>query len=282
MFRKTMVLILAASISVFTALPSAASGTGLFSDFSRNDGADERLAVLDKTAEEVSVLQVSDGCRVEISQAYYEGNRIYISYRAEGCPMIQDGLELKDGSYADIIAGEETEQEDGSIIGWKECIIPEEETGDTQTFLLVYTPPENHDKRTLAVTLKQNVYDQYLQGVSTSGDYQAQAILYMGKIDLKGIVRITSPEQAATWIAWQNAGEGTGTDVIICWNLYQNGGPVSCDLFGETTVSNTEDIVFSVMFPFMDDLSGLTLVPEYSDAGEKPDEAIMLEPMDQK
>ena len=70
--------------------------------------------------------------------------------------------------------------------------------------------------------------------------------------------------------------------MIICWNLYQNGRPVSCDLFGETTVSNTEDIVFSVMFPFMDDLSGLTLVPEYSDAGEKPDEAIMLEPMDQK
>ena len=33
------------------------------------------------------------------------------------------------------------------------------------------------------------------------------------------------------------------------------------------------------MFPFMEDLSGLKLVPEYSEAGEKPEEAIALEPM---
>jgi hypothetical protein len=36
------------------------------------------------------------------------------------------------------------------------------------------------------------------------------------------------------------------------------------------------------MFPFLDDLSGLTLVPEYSEAGDKPDEAIVLEPVNQE
>ena len=41
-------------------------------------------------------------------------------------------------------------------------------------------------------------------------------------------------------------------------------------------------MTFSVMFPFMEDLSGLSLVPEYSGAGEKTDEAIILEPMDQE
>ena len=35
-----------------------------------------------------------------------------------------------DGDYADIIAGNETRREDGSVIGWKECIVPEEEKGE--------------------------------------------------------------------------------------------------------------------------------------------------------
>ena len=38
-----------------------------------------------------------------------------------------------------------------------------------------------------------------------------------------------------------------------------------------------DGVAFPVMFPYMEDLSGLTLVPEYSDAGEKPEEAIVLQ-----
>ena len=100
-------------------------------------------------------------------------------------------------------------------------------------------------------------------------------------MDLKGIVILTSPEQAASWLAWQEGKEGTGTDVISSWNLYQNGELVSYDLFGASEV-HEDDVTFSVMFPFMEDLSGLSLVPEYSGAGEKTDEAIILEPMDQE
>ena len=97
-------------------------------------------------------------------------------------------------------------------------------------------------------------------------------------MDLKGTVVLISPEQAASWIAWQEGEEETGTDVIACWNLYQNGELVSCDLSGASEVL-TDGVVFSVMFPYMEDLSGLTLVPEYSAGGEKPDEAIPLELM---
>ena len=93
---------------------------------------------------------------------------------------------------------------------------------------------------------------------------------------------MTSPEQAASWLAWQEGEEETGTDVIVSWNLYQHGEPVSTDLFGETAVTGMEDLTFAVMYPFMEDLSGLTLVPEYAGAGEKPDEAIALEPMAQE
>ena len=146
---------------------------------------------------------------------------------------------------------------------------------------MVYSTPENKDKRTLSFTLKHHKYDQFLQGNSPDALYHARAILYIGKVDLKGIVILTSPEQAASWLAWQEGKEGTGTDVISSWNLYQNGELVSCDLFGASEV-HEDDVTFSVMFPFMEDLSGLSLVPEYSGAGEKTDEAIILEPMDQE
>ena len=194
--------------------------------------------------------------------------------------MVLDGLELADGGYADIIAGGETPAADGTTIGWKECIVPEDELADTQTFCLAYRLPDSGEKHLLPFTVERHDYDRYLRGVSEAGACRAWAILYTGKVDLKGIVSLTSPEQAASWIAWQEGAEGNGTDVIVCWNLYQNGELVSADLFGESAVNGTEEITFSVMFPWMEDLSGLTLVPEYSEGGEKPDEAIVLEPME--
>ena len=278
MFKKTMAFFLAASLLIFSASAAFAAEGGLFSELTETDCFDERLDRLDEIAEAISVSQTDGGVTVEVSQAYYEGNRVYISYRANGRIFEQDGLDLEDGSYADIIAGGSVEQEDGSIIGWKECIVPEDELADSQTFCLVYRTSEDGEKRMLKFTLKQNAYDRYLQGVSPAAGYQARAILYTGRADLKGLVILTSPEQAASWLAWQEGEEETGTDVIACWNLYQNGEPVSCDLSGASEVL-ADDVTLSVMFPFMEDLSGLTLVPEYSSAGEKPDEAIPLEPM---
>ena len=103
----------------------------------------------------------------------------------------------------------------------------------------------------------------------------------MVNVDMKGTIRIVSPEQAESWIAWQEVEEGTGTDVIGCWNLYQNGKLVSADLYGASEVTGADEIVFEVMFPHMNDLNGLSLVPEYSEGGEKTDEAIPLEPVSQ-
>ena len=276
MFRKTAAWILVLSLAVsFSA--AFASGRGLFGEMTETEYSDERLERLDEIAETVSVSQTKGGITVEVSQAYYEGNRVYISYRASGQISEQDGLELEDGSYADIIAGGSIQREDGSVTGWKECIVPEDELADPQTFCLAYRTAGSDEKQVLKFTLKHHGYDQFLQGESPAADYRARAILYMGKADLKGAVVLTSPEQAASWLAWQEGEEETGTDVIVCWNLYQNGEPVSCDLFGASEVL-TDGLVFSVMFPFMEDLSGLTLVPEYSSGGEKPDEAIILEP----
>lgn len=282
MTKKAMAFILAVIWAMVSFPAALASEDGLFAKMIETEYSDERLSRLDEIAETVSVSQNEGGITVEVSQAYYEGNRVYISYTASAPIEEQDGLELEDGSYADIIAGGSVQQEDGSIIGWKECIVPEDELANTQTFCLVYRIAGSEEKRMLKFTLKQNAYDQYLQGDSPAAAYQARTILYMGKIDLKGIVVITSPEQAASWIAWQEGKESTGTDVIACWNLYQNGELVSADLFGESAVNGTDEVVFSVMYPYIDDLSGLTLVPEYSEAGEKMDEAIRLETASQE
>ncbi len=282
MTKKAMAFILAVIWAMVSFPAALASEGGLFAKMIETEYADERLSRLDEIAETVSVPQNEGGITVEVSQAYYEGNRVYVSYTASAPIEEQDGLELEDGSYADIIAGGSVQQEDGSIIGWKECIVPEDELANTQTFCLVYRIAGSEEKRMLKFTLKQNAYDQYLQGDSPAAAYQARTILYMGKIDLKGIVVITSPEQAASWIAWQEGKESTGTDVIACWNLYQNGELVSADLFGESAVNGTDEVVFSVMYPYIDDLSGLTLVPEYSEAGEKMDEAIRLETASQE
>ena len=162
MFKKGLFLFLTAFLLICSV--SLASASGLFSELNETDYADERLPVLDEVADVVSVSQTIDSVTVEVSQAYYEGNRVYVSYKATEQIYEQDGLELEDGSYADIIAGGSVQQEDGSIIGWKECIVPEDALADNQTFCLVYSTPENKDKRTLSFTLKHHKYDQFLQG----------------------------------------------------------------------------------------------------------------------
>ena len=277
MFRKIWSLIIAALLLAVSA--AAESETGLFGRLSAEEGADERLAILEEVAEPASASSEDDS-GIEISQAYYEGNRVYISYTADSPVAIQDGLDLESGAYADIIAGEEIEQEDGSVIGWKECIVPDEEMEDTQTFQLAFWPSqESAEKSRISFTLRRQESTLYLMGTLASESCQATAEITVGRVDIRGTVRLTSPEQAASWIAWQEGEESTGTDVIACWNLYQNGEPVSYDLYGASMVDGTDDVVFEVMFPLLDDVSGLSLVPEYSEAGENPDEAIILEPV---
>jgi hypothetical protein len=278
MFKKLASVILAVLLLALSA-PAAFAEGGLFCRMMETEYADDRLPALDEAAETVSVTQTEGSVTVEICQAYYEGNRVYISYRASSLILEQDGLELGDGAYADIIAGGSTELEDGSVEGWKECIVPEDELADTQTFCFTYRIPGSEAKKVLSVTLAHNGYVQYLQGVSPDGTGPAHAILYAGKVDVKGAVILNAPEQVPGWLAWQNGEEGDGKDFVCGWNLYRNGEMVSCDLFGGAETLE-DGVVFSVMYPYMDDFSGLTLVPEYSEAGEKPDEAITLEPMD--
>ena len=52
---------------------------------------------------------------------------------------VQEGLILEDGSRTDAIAGSEYKLEDGSVIGWREFVIPDEKEGISRTFELAFT-----------------------------------------------------------------------------------------------------------------------------------------------
>ncbi len=346
MLKKFAAVILMIVLVLSAASAAIASGSGFFSELAQSEDADERMTALAETCEKVSAsLTTPEGCTVEIGEAYYEGNRVFVSYRIgaitdlielfEGAPEtetewdkvlenwipaeipayypdvkkenewlngqgqrwlkapycnVMDGIELEDGSYADIIAGNEMRQADGSVIGWKECIVPEESGKDTLTFRLAVshgTAVKYQDGSTfradfgqegreyVTFSMNRHDYSRCLQGVSSAA-YPAQAEIAVGKIDLKGFIRITAPEQAASWLAWQEGEDTEGTDLIISWNLYQHGEFVSGDLYGGTSINNTDEVVFELQYPVMDDTEDLSLIPEYAQSGEHPDEAISL------
>ena len=273
MKKKSIALLLCC---VFILAAPAAAWAGVFGVFAAEEGSDERLPLLDEIAEPVAVSPDAGQTGVEVCQSFYEGNHIYVSYRVtKPGIMVHDGLELDGGAYADIVAGDEAPMEDGTVAGWKECVVPEEEIRDAQTFFLVFTGPE---KGRASFTVNRRDYSRRLRGASAAETCRAEAELAAGLLDIRGSVRLYSPEQAAGWLAWQDGEDDGSGDTVVSWILYQDGEPVSGDLYGACFVDGTEEVVFELMFPLMDDLHGLSLVPEYSASGEKPEEAVPLEP----
>ena len=193
MARKISASMVIAIVLIIISLSAAlAAGLGVFDSLYRSGYPDERLLVLETVAEPVGTTHTTEeGVTLDISQAYYEGNRVFVAYRLtgpltyvelhEGAPeqeyewdinenlvmagsfhsdnpedqrmidfldgrgqrwalsensYVSDGLFLEDGTYADIIGGEEQFQEDGSVLGWKECTVPEDRLEDTLTFKL--------------------------------------------------------------------------------------------------------------------------------------------------
>lgn len=339
----TILVIVLILLSVTAAL---AAGLGLFGELSRDGESDGRLSALEETAEPISVsLTTPDDVTVEIGQAYYEGNRVFISYRLtgnvisvemhEGAPdegirwqdvltdfiaadkwrndlpelqrlnewldgrgqrwgsaffaELHDGLFLEDGTYLDIIGGDSRVQEDGSIVGWKECEIPEAYIADELTFKAVLfrvrvmdyqdhatlkRVSERGENTDIFFTLRRN--DRYicLNGAASNDTYQARVELASGKIDMKGAVRLTAPEK---WISAWEYGNDESPDVIMDWILYQNGQAVSRTGTQSVRTEGADKLYFELLYPCLRDFDGLSLIPEYSQSGEHADEAIRIE-----
>lgn len=344
-----MVLFLMASIAL-------AAGLGLFGQLSSEINRDKRLHSLEMVSEPIAIVMTTDdGVTVEIDQAYYEGNRVFISYHLSGnltsavlhegspdredivweteqenfiCaeniisddPEIQkalewldgkgqrwaqirsiglhDGMTLMDGTYTDIIGGEPLIQPDGSVIGWKECEIPDECLADELTFKVVlfrnnviawqdgttYRESVSGGEATdIPFTLKRNTRFTEVTGVNSTQEYRATAELKQGLIDLKGTITVKCP---AVWVTGMNDFEDDwedhGVDVIDVWNLYQNGQLVSAQGTEGINCADETTIVYDMLYPHMDNLDGLTLVPEYTRSGEHMDEALTIQAISTK
>lgn len=66
-------------------MAALAAGFGLFGELAQNQHADQRLGQLEEAAETMALsLVTEDGIAIEIGQAYYEGKRVFLSYRLSG------------------------------------------------------------------------------------------------------------------------------------------------------------------------------------------------------
>jgi len=339
--------ILAIALVIVTMTAALAAGFGLFGELAQNQHADQRLGQLEEAAETMALsLVTEDGITIEIGQAYYEGNRVFLSYRLsgdlcsvelyEGAPeehapwtdvlentiaaeafmsddperqrlftwldgkgqrwgtarwaALHDGLFLADGTYLNIIGGDQVMQADGSIVGWKECEIPAEQAADTLTFKAVLFRgnetvfqdgstckrlSQRGENTDVPFTLVRN--DRYvcLKGAAETEVYRAQAEMVAGKVDVTGRIRVTAPEAWVT--AWTDWDAETDTDAISSWNLYQNGTLISKEGMQSIRPEGAQTLVFELLYPNGGQLEGLTLVPVYDRSGEHPDEAIHME-----
>ena len=338
--------ILVIALVIISMTAALAAGLGLFGELAQNPRGDSRLSEVDKVADPIErEWTTEDGITIRIEQAYYEGNRVFISYRMsgdwtstvlhEGTPDgeinwdwveenmivsqtmisdeperqqailqldgqsqrwiestekgLHDGLSLVDGTYLDIIGGDNIVQEDGSVIGWKECEIPDDRLEETLTFQarlyrihsIMYQDgttyrqsTERGENTSFEFTLKQNTDLTRLKGSISGSNYTAMAELTAGHIDLRGRITITCPDTwIQVWKTWENPDH---IDMIEDWYLYINGEVISENGVQGVGMSGENQLVYEVMFDAMNDLTGIALVPVYQNQQPHMEEAITL------
>lgn len=349
MVKKISTAMILAIVLILASMAAAlAAGLGLFGQLAQDErNEDGRLSVLENMSETLSAsLTTEDGITIEISQAYYEGNRVFMAYRLsgnlysvelhEGAPegsypwtdelentvaadcfvndvpelqrlnawldgkgqrwgvsleaALHDGLSLEDGTYLDIIGGDNVIREDGCVIGWKECEIPKDRIEDTLTFKAVLFRGkslifqdgstcrrlyERGESTEIRFTLRHNDRITCLKGIAETDAYEAQAELSSGRIDTKGSVRLTCPKAwVKIWDTWENEEQ---LDIITDWALYRSGTPVQGNGTESIAIADEQTLVFSLLFSRMDSLENASLVPIYAQTGEHPNEGIPLE-----
>jgi hypothetical protein len=207
--------------------------------------------------------------------------------------ILSDGITLEDGTYADIIGGDDQVQADGSVIGWKECEIPDDHLEDTLTFKLTLRHSSTvnfQDGTTLKCasdkegsdtevrfTLNRNDRCTFLKGSTQWEDYTASGTFACGQVDIRGSLVMTCPEEwAAAYDDWEWNGV---TDTIWDWHVYRGDTLVTENAVQCVSGEGSTEVEFELLIPKMDDTSGLKLVPVYRKTGAHPDEAIPLVPV---
>ncbi len=338
------ILVIALVIVSMTA--ALAAGLGLFGELAHNPRGDSRLSEVEKVADSIErEWTTEDGITIRIEQAYFEGNRVFISYRMsgnwsstvlhEGAPDgeitwdwveenmivaqtmisdepvrqqairqldgqsqrwidstqkgLHDGWSLSDSTYLDIIGGDNIVLDDGSVIGWKECEIPEECLEETLTFqarlyrnhTIMFQDHSTYRQFTergettpFEFTLAQNTDQIQLKGSGNGSEYTSVAEMRAGHIDLRGTITVSCPDSwIQVWETWENPDH---IEMIEDWHLCRNGEVIVDNGLQGVSVNEEKQLVFEVMFDAIDDLAGLTLVPVYQNGQPHMEEAITL------
>ncbi len=340
-------IVFAMLLTVLMAGAALAAGLGLFGQIGERENSDARLPALERVAESVGAsFTTDDGVTITIDQAYYDGNRVFISYTktgpfdllsmGEGIPenlgecdwalpgekfgdslgidgpdhqlmvahldgsaprwakriyvSTHDGLRSGDTDL-EIIGGETYLTEDGTLVGWKECVVPEEIAAEelvvsigTFTTATTYYQDETglylyYGDCPAAVwhpfTVKKDTTGgQQLVGESAGEGWTAQATLTASAIDIKGELILSCPQD---WVeierTWENP---KGLNYIGEWHVYMDG--VRDKDGGVEWVSSGVDgqLTFGLCCKVDAAVKTIRLVPVYSKTGESMAEAITL------
>lgn len=351
MARKISASMIIVIVLIILSLSAAlAAGLGVFDNLHQGGDPDERLPVLETVSEPIeTVTATEEGVTLDISQAYYEGNRVFISYRItgprlrielhEGAPekeyewhvssvetvmatdycsddpeeqrmmdfldgngqrwavvedtYMMDGLDLEDGTYADIINGDTQVQADGSVIGWKECVIPDDHLADTLTFkatlrhscMIIFqdykTLKRASERRggstEVLFTLNRNERCSFLKGSAREENYSAAVTLACGQVDIRGSLVMACPVEWA--LAYTDWDRNDLPDFIWDWAVYRGDDLVSENAVQAISGEGSAEVDFELRLPKLSDTSGLKLVPVYTKTGAHPDEAILIVPV---
>lgn len=202
---------------------------------------------------------------------------------------VHDGLQIGD-EYLDIIGGDIYRTEDGTLVGWKECVVPQELAAEEVTFLLgTFTTNQtwyqdetgcylSYGERTetawhpFAVRKDLSV-GQRLTGKASGEEWAADAVLTASAVDIKGEITLSCPQ---SWVeierTWENP---NGIDYIGDWRVYIGGVRMER---GVEWISSGVDgqLTFGICCKLDDVTQEVKLVPVYSRSGERMEEAIVI------
>lgn len=203
---------------------------------------------------------------------------------------VHDGLQIGD-AYLNIIGGSTYINDDGVLVGWKECEVPETLAADEVTFLLgTFTSNTTYyqDEAGLYVAFgprtrtvwhpftvaKDKTGGQRLTGTVTGTDWSGTAALTASAVDIKGEIVVSCPQSwSDIWETWENPQQ---VDYIEDWNFYVGGTEVNENEGGSIDPRVAGQLTFGVCYRLYDLSQELKLVPVFSRSGEHMDEAIVL------
>ena len=202
-----------------------------------------------------------------------------------------DGLSLSDGTYLDIIGGTSYLQPDGSEIGWKECLVPEDKQTDAlEVNLMLFTGATTYyqdekgmkwayerlgENVHIPFTVTKDGITQSLIGSMDAGNWQAKASMTLNPVDIRGEIIVTCPE---TWPEALSAWENNGTNPIMDWQLYDDNIRVEGhNLRGGNNKLSENQLTYEICFQHGSDTKHLKLVPVFLDGTVDTEHAIRLE-----